>query len=317
MRETEMIVPPSIAFDADLRRQLARLASHHFLNTGSLIARVVDADLVTALTFLTISRSNVRELTDDGQGAQTFAALEAVPPDEMRRGVSVYAVARDLAIPYETVRRHVKKLRDKGVVEAGADGLTIPRSVYASPGQIAAVAENWELVRAFVADAVRFGLIAPGPVAPLDADNRRQAVRLSIAYFLDSLSVIGRALEQDALSAMVFLAIGRGNVGHFVHDPVTQVAYGSVAAIPPDHIRRPVSAYAVSRGLNLPYETTRRYGLKLTEQGWIERSANGGLLVPASVVARPSMIRGVVDLAETTQAFLAEMLALGVPTDPV
>jgi len=317
MHETEMIVPPSIAFDADLRRQLARLASHHFLNTGSLIARVVDADLVTALTFLTISRSNVRALTDDGQGAQTFAALEAVPPDELRRGVSVYAVARDLAIPYETVRRHVKKLRDKDVVETGPDGLTIPRRVYASPNQIEAVAQNWELVRAFVADAVRFGLIAPGPVAPLDADTRRQAVRLSIAYFLDSLSVIGRALEQDALSAMVFLAIGRGNVGHFVHDPVTQVAYGSVAAIPPDHLRRPVSAYAVSRGLNLPYETTRRYGLKLIEQGWIERSANGGLLVPASVVARPSMIRGVVDLAETTQAFLAEMLALGVPTDPL
>lgn len=317
MRETEMVVPPSIAFDADLRRQLARLASHHFLNTGSLIARVVDADLVTALTFLTISRSNVRELTDDGQGTRSFAALEAVPPDEMRNGVSVYAVARDLGIPYETVRRHVKKLRDKDVVDAGPDGLTIPRRVYASPNQIEAVAQNWELVRAFVADAVRFGLIAPGPVTPPDADVRRQAVRLSIAYFLDSLSVIGRALEQDALSAMVFLAIGRGNVGHFVHDPVTQVAYGSVAAIPPDHMRRPVSAYAVSRGLNLPYETTRRYGLKLTEQGWIERTANGGLLVPASVVARPSMIRGVVDLAETTQTFLAEMLALGVPTEPV
>jgi DNA-binding transcriptional ArsR family regulator len=317
MCETSMLEPPRIVFNADHRRQLARLASHHFLNTGSLIARVVDSDLVTALTFLTISRANVRELTDAGLGAQDFAALEAVPPDELRRGVSVYAVARDLGIPYETVRRHVRKLRDKGVVDAGAEGLTIPRQVYAAPNQIEAVAQNWELVRAFVADAIRFGLVAPGPGAPPVADVRRQAVRLSIAYFLDSLGVIGRALEQDALSAMVFLAIGRGNVGHFVHDPATQAAYGSVAAIPPDDVRRPVSAYAVSRGLNLPYETTRRYGLKLVEQGWIERTSNGGLLVPASVVARPGMIQGVVDLAETTQAFLAEMLALGVPVEPV
>lgn len=312
-----MIEPPKIAFEADHRRQMARLASRHFLNTSSLIARAVDADLVTALTFLTISRANVRELTDDGLGAQDFAALEAVPPDVLRRGVSVYAVARDLGIPYETVRRHVRKLREKDVVEAGADGLTIPGRVYASPNQIEAVAQNWELVRAFVADAVRFGLVAPGPGSPPNADVRRQAVRLSIVYFLDSLTVIGRALEQDALSAMVFLAIGRGNVGHFVHDPETQAAYGGVAAIPPDDVRRPVSAYAVSRELNLPYETTRRYGLKLVEKGWIERTSNGGLLIPASVVARPSMIQGVVDLAETTEAFLAEMLALGVPTEPV
>lgn len=312
-----MFEPPRIAFDADQRRQLARLASHHFLNTTGLIAQVVNADLVTALTFLTISRANVRELTDDRELAQEFSALEAVPPDDLRHGVSVYAVARDLGVPYETVRRHVRKLRDAGVVDSGPEGLTIPQRVYASPNQIQAVEENWTLARTFVADAVRMGLAAPGPHAPPQADVRRQVVRLSIVYFLDSLGVIGRALDLDALSGMIFLAIGRGNLSYFAHDPEARAPYAGIGSIPPDELRRPVSTYAVSRSLNLPYETTRRYGLKLIEQGWVERNANGGLLVPASVVARPSLIQGVIALSELTQTYLAEMIALGVPTEPV
>ncbi|WP_304177043.1 helix-turn-helix domain-containing protein [Phenylobacterium aquaticum] len=311
-----MFEPPNASFNVDQRRQLARLASHHFLNTASLIAETVNSDLITALTFLTISRANVRELVEDGVGVRDFAALEAVPPDDLRRAVSVYAVARELGIPYETVRRHARKLRNSGVVEMGPEGLTIPRSVYGAPGQIQAVAENWGLVRAFVSDANRLGVVAAGPHVTPSRDVRRQAVRLSIGFFLDNLAVLGRGLEQDALSALVFLAIGRGNLGHLAHDAEARSAYVGLAAIPPDEVRRPVSVYAVAKGLNLPYETTRRYGIRLVEQGWAERSASGALIIPASVVARPSLIQGVIELAEATQAYLAQMIELGVPVDP-
>lgn len=311
-----MFEPPRTVFDADHRRQLARLASRHFLNTASLIAEGVNTDLVTALTFLTISRANGRDLTGDGSGAREFAALESLPPDHLRQGVSVYAVARELDIPYETVRRHVRKLRDRGDVESGPEGLTIPARVYASPRQIHSVEENWKLVRAFVAEAYRMGLVGAGPHTPAAGDIRRQTVRLSTAHFLDSLSIIGRALEQDALSTIVFLAIGRGNLGNLANDPEARAAYESVEAIPPDALRQPVTTYSVSRDLNLPYETTRRYGLKLIEQGWVERAANGGLLVPASVVARPGLVQGVIELAEAAQTHLAELIELGVPIDP-
>lgn len=308
---------PRKELTADHRRQVARLAAYHFLNTASLIARAITDDLVTALTFLAITRSNVRELATDPTSALAFAGLDTVPPDDLRRAVSVYAVARELGMPYETIRRHVRKLRNAGIVESGPDGLTAPSRVFASEGMIKAVEDNWLVARALISEAAAAGLIPPGAHPPPAPDVRRQVVRLSIAYFLKSLTVIGRALEQDALSTLVLLAIGRGNLREFVRRREAGAVFRSLAAIPPDELRRPVSVYAVSKALVLPYETTRRYALRLIEEGWVERKPGGGLVVPTSVVARPGVIQGVVEFADATEAYLHRLLELGVPTEPL
>jgi DeoR/GlpR family transcriptional regulator of sugar metabolism len=56
-----------------------------------------------------------------------------MPPDEVRRPISVLAVANSLGLPYETVRRYVTKLirlgrcgRVKGGIIALASGLRRP-----------------------------------------------------------------------------------------------------------------------------------------------------------------------------------------------
>ena len=73
-------------------------------------------DIVTDMTILAITRANVREITASSEPvAHTYGGVAGVPADGLRIPISVYAVAKDLGLPYENIRRRVKKLLDAGV----------------------------------------------------------------------------------------------------------------------------------------------------------------------------------------------------------
>jgi DNA-binding Lrp family transcriptional regulator len=82
-----------------------------------------------------IMAGNIGHFDQDPRNAGQFTALEDVPPDNVRRPISVLAVANGLGIPYETVRRHVSRLvkagrcvRVKGGVLAPAAGMRRPET---------------------------------------------------------------------------------------------------------------------------------------------------------------------------------------------
>lgn len=316
-----MIHPPNgPTFQGDLpelvldqRRQLFRLAGQHLLNTARLVAVAVDRDLVTALTFLSIARANLRELTLDRARALSYGAIDTIPPDSERIPVSVYAVAKELGVPYETVRRHALKLRKGGACEAVAGGLIIPNSTLARPETLAAVLQYWQGTLDFVNAAARAGIVAPTPAEPPAGDVSRQVMRLGVHHFLEVLLGMARTIQGDPLDAMVMRAISMFNVNNVTADPGLAATYASLSAPPPDDSQRqPISVYAVARSLMLPYETTRRHVQRLIDRGLVAKASSRGLLVPTAVVARRDIAAGMSESADLSMAYLTRLAALGV-----
>lgn len=300
----------------DQRRQLFRLAGQHFLNTARLIAVAVDRDLVTALTFLSIARANLRDLTLDRERALSYGAIDAIPPDSERVPVSVYAVAKELGLPYETVRRHALKLRKGGVCQAVDGGLIVPNNALARPETLAAVVSYWQGTQDFVNAAARAGIVPPPPAEPPAGDVSRQVMRLGVHNFLEVLLTMARTIQGDPLDAMVMRAISMFNVNNVTVDPGLAATYASLAAPPPDDSQRqPISVYAVAKSLMLPYETTRRHVQRLIDMG-LAAKVSGGLLVPTAVVARPDIAAGMRESADLSMAFLTRLAELGVGPSP-
>jgi len=295
---------------ADMRRQVVRLCGVHTLAAIQMATDAVDQDLVTTLMFLAISRENVREVKAAAQASGAYSALHEVPPDNLRQPVTVYALARQLGLAYETARRHANKLVTAGLGERSDEGLIIPASVYAHPSMLAIAQENWRETLRFIRALAAFGVKADAVHGAPPADVRRQAVRLSVEFLLDSLAILTDAMEIDFLGALLCIAITRGNTRHLTEDP--SAPYASLNAVPPDEQRRPVSVYALAKTLRLPYETTRRNAGQLVAAGYCERTATGGLIVPMRVLARPNLMAGVELNWDATLRYLNALAEIGV-----
>jgi hypothetical protein len=117
---------------ADKLRLSVRLATEYFLRSMQLLVGYVEGDLVTALVFLAIVSANVSHLNADGPEGALHADTDDVPPDALRKPVSVLALAGSLDLPYETTRRHVAKLLKAGQCERVTGGLIVPARVLLS-----------------------------------------------------------------------------------------------------------------------------------------------------------------------------------------
>lgn len=84
-----------------------------------------------------IVASNVRAITADPVLAARYAADDTPPPDELRAPVSVRALAQELDVPFETVRRRVAALEQAGVVIRSARGVIVPGRLLQTPAHLA------------------------------------------------------------------------------------------------------------------------------------------------------------------------------------
>jgi hypothetical protein len=121
-------VHPVAAADAAIGRIAARLGIEYFLRTAQVISRDGDGDLITAIVLYAILAANVGYLDQGPKEPGRFAGLEDKPPDEVRRPVSILAVAGSLGMPYETTRRYVTKLMKSGRCVRVQGGVFIPAS---------------------------------------------------------------------------------------------------------------------------------------------------------------------------------------------
>lgn len=297
----------------DVRRHAVRLSGDLLLRMARLVAEAVDSDMVTACIFLAITRANVRDVTRRAQQAPIYSGIEDIPPDELRRPVSVYALARELRIPYETVRRHVAKLVAAGQCVRVDDGLVVPRTVYAQPRLMRTVERNWELALQFLRALAACGVEAtPGLAKPPEADVRRQVLRLSTAMFLDSLERLTERVGLDLVHTLLYVTIVQANVRHLSDATATSPPFAALGEVPPDAERRAVSVYAVAREMRLPYETARRQVNKMIELGLVDRAADGGVFTPTAVHARPDWIAGTEESWRAIRALLDDLARIGV-----
>lgn len=246
-----------------------------------------DRALVDSLLLVGIVQANVGLVTREPDLQRTYAAYETPPPDDLRRGVSVSALANSLRLPYETVRRRVSGLERKGLCVVSDRGVYVPREVLMSPEHMAASFAAYELLRRFYyrlkdVDALRgFPDVPPAP----PSDLVRAILRVFADYFLRVVDAVTRSVG-DIVGGLVLLGILTANTEH-LPDEVAGAEGAEPEHFVADDQRRPVSVAALARRLRLPEETVRRHAGQLVADGRCVRTPQG-YLIPAEALARPA-----------------------------
>lgn len=140
----------------DQKRIVTRLGARWFLQSLNLVKTFGGGDILDGLILLAITDANTRHLNGpDGR----FQASTDIPPNDVRRPVSVYVVARELSISYETARRHVQRLIKAGKIERVEDGVVVPDSVFAHSETLGLTAKNYSNTRRFLDQLREVGAI--------------------------------------------------------------------------------------------------------------------------------------------------------------
>jgi hypothetical protein len=135
------------------RDRLALRASTTFmLHSVDLMSRIVGGDILRGVIFTAIVDANVRHIRPGDPIAQSYSEAGDQVPDEIRRPISVHALALELDVPYETTRRHVNALIAGGFCERTETGIVVPGTVIARDQISMALRRNFENLRRLVSD---------------------------------------------------------------------------------------------------------------------------------------------------------------------
>ena len=267
-----------------------RVSTEYYLRGFELLNRL-QGDSLQALIFMTILHGQL-------------TAPDVQPP-------SVRGLARALAVPYETVRRHAVELVRIGQCVEKSGGLMVPPRVQ-SGGRVARFllgihANALQVLTGLTAIKVaNYRGRAPRAPAKGKLTGKAQVIALAgTAMLLAGLKAARTFWEGDIVTGLVYTAIWTANVKHNANtEPyTTRDELG-------DELRQPVSALAVSKTLGLPYETTRRHVQALIDGNVVVRVGRNGLIVPAK--AHRGLASGAAVAYQVTMDFLADLRRGGV-----
>jgi len=291
------------------RRLLSRLTSAYLLDVLA-IARG-EGDPLDTLIAAAIIQANVAGIRARADLQLAFAQADQPPPDELRRPVSMNAIASSLGLPFETVRRRIGALAAAGLCRFVEGGVIVPAAVLKSPA-FAKDAQGYERTRAFYEQVRGLGLLGdlPPPTAEIASDEPpvRTVWRLIGTYMLrvaEDLGQVGRLLD-----AVILFEVFRSNTEHWPPEPMGRE--GTTAAdLEPDRLRRPASTSALARRLGMSPETARRHVMRLAERGHLVRT-DAGLVIPAEVLAQPRFQDALEANANHVHRLMSALSQLGV-----
>ena len=148
-----------IAVSDAVTRAVSRICTEFFLEAAVGNADFFNGELVTALVFLAIMRENVRHIEHSPENTRAYGDAQSLPPDSEREPVTIYVVAKELGLTYETARRHVKRLVDDGFCIRTERGLLIPTEVLKRPEVARGNVRTLANFNRMLTNAVRAGLI--------------------------------------------------------------------------------------------------------------------------------------------------------------
>lgn len=238
--------------------------------------------LLESLITAAIIDANLGHL--NGQETFDLSNADEPVPDEVRRPVSVNAIAQSLRIPFETVRRRIGALAAEGVCRISPKGVIIPAEVLSTPERILGAILMAQRLREFYLQLANIGffddadiperpeLVGPEPV--------RALARLTAAYFLRSADALTEHLG-GLNRGVVLLGIVMANVEHFSIRPDTLPELGRLG--PADDDLRPARLGPLARRIGLPEATVRRHASALASEGACDH-VRGGFVVRREVL---------------------------------
>ncbi|ODT89773.1 hypothetical protein [Phenylobacterium sp. SCN 70-31] len=278
-------------------RVAARLANRFALDLIKLTG--FGRDVVDGLLLSAISQANLAQVARSPDLQRRYATLNTPPPDELRRPVSVSAIANSLQVPFETARRRIAALSATGLVIQTPRGVTIPTAPVNSETYRAFASAQAALVRDLYLRLRRIDLLADlpaqtGPAFDPADPPVRLVVRLSSDYLLRLAEPISTHIG-DMVSGLILMEIINANTEHLGDDEGgTPGPEWTAEGFVPDAMRRPVRAAALSSRLGVASETVRRRLSRLATEGLCERNGDG-YLIPAQVLARENFVRFMTD----------------------
>lgn len=133
-------------------RLALRASTTYFLHSVDLMSRIVGGDILRGVIFTAVVDANVRHLRPGDIVSQTYSEASDQVPDELRRPISVHALALELDIPYETTRRHVNALIEEGYCVRTEAGIMVPGQVLARDQITVALKKNFDNLKRLVRD---------------------------------------------------------------------------------------------------------------------------------------------------------------------
>ena len=125
--------------EADKIRLVARHSADYMLRSLKMIGELAEGELLTGLVNLALVQANVGHLDRMSAG---FNSFDAIPPDEVRRPVSVLALSASLGLPYETTRCHVAKMVETGQCLRVKGGVIAPTAAVDDPRRTEVLEQN-------------------------------------------------------------------------------------------------------------------------------------------------------------------------------
>ena len=249
-------------------------------------------DFTDAIILATLVQSNSAPVSGDPELQRRYAAFAAPVPQEMRRAISINAMAASLGLPFETVRRRTKRLIADGLCEPTAHGVRLSNALLGSDEHARALQETYAAAQSLYerllrTDCVRLMDLPPKAPAMLGEAPVRIVWRAAADYFLRMMEILLPAFP-SITRAFVVLEVTRANLEDIPDDLRGEESYEPQALLP-DEYRKPVRASDIAASLGLPHETVRRTFAALMEEERCVR-VRGGFIVPAAVLARPRVV---------------------------
>lgn len=162
----DMAIHDEVAAPAEAPVRLCnRLLSEYYLRTLNLLMRRV-GDPLAALILLGVARANL-----EGQSREARASTEILP-DSARRPARRRAIADQMGLPAETVRRRLIDLERRGYCRTAPGGVVLEAKALLQPEALALFQENQANLLRFLS---RLG--QGGVLAAWDAERAQAAAR--------------------------------------------------------------------------------------------------------------------------------------------
>lgn len=253
MNETNLVATTP-AWDSPRVRQIGR-RSLQFVFDVSQISRG-QGDVLDPLLLTAILDANQAAIHRDPELALRYGDAGTALPDELRRPISVNALAKSLRLPFETVRRRVAGWVETGICVRTRGGVYVPQAVVTSPAYVTTQGERVARLRTFHRELVHAGFISPLLADALSETAVRAADRALAQYMLRTCDLLIEVVL-NPVTGFVLLGLG---------------ATGLVGS---EESREPAPVATVCANLGMPAETVRRHLQVLARLGFAEHAAKG------------------------------------------
>lgn len=302
--------PPPDVRDTDLAQARTQLAWRVAPLSLAFFLDLVDLgrhrDVLDSLIFGAILIANTQPLAQDPDLAQAYADVREMVPDDLRRPVTINALAQSLRLPFETTRRRIGRMIRSGDIVMTPRGVYVPASAVTTAHFLSLAMRRHERLRRFYLDLNAIEALphsgapppALAPASPLRLTNR------SVAEYMLRIADPMIALAGDPAAALVLMQLTHASIAGLEADALAAWARDQSAA------GQPIRAGRLAQRLRFSTETTRRQAMSLEAAGFCIRS-KAGLIATAPPDARPVIAQMVEDNFVNVQRLFGRLRQLG------